>query len=179
MKTQSVANALRNAGILFAVAACCTLQAQQGKTTAAAQAAPYLVTPLPNHVFGLLVAHGDRLQMPGNERLTLSGTLTDAAGVHTATVTAEIPGKVLVQISGAASKTLRFDGNLPSTDGAALAGGDQDLLESFQADVAENFFFSFGRSASVRFLGGRYRTDGGTSKNYTGPWCNGSQRMPL
>jgi hypothetical protein len=121
-------------------------------------------------VLGLLFTYGNRLNTPGNERLTLTGSFTDVAGTSSATVITQIPGRVKVTIAGAASKTLIFNGTQATSNGAAATGTDLDLLESFQADTVENFFYSYGTTAAVRFLGARYRTDGKTTAGYTGPW---------
>jgi len=102
--------------------------------------------------------------------MILTGTWTDSTGSSSATLTTEIPNKVRLAITGAAAKTLLFDGSQATVNGGPPAASDQDVLESLAADSVESFFYAFGKTAGAKYLGGRYRTDDGKTPGYTGPY---------
>jgi hypothetical protein len=142
----------------------------QSPTVAALSNSIYLKPGVTGHSTELLAVYGTRLQRPGNERLTLTGTFSSSTGNGSATVTAQIPGQVSVQISGPGAKTLQFDGTTALSNGASATGTDLDWLESFQSDTIETFFYSAGKTATFRFLGSHFRTDNGKTASYTGPY---------
>ena len=66
-------------------------------------------------------------------------------------------------------KSFAFDGNTTSAT-TSLGEGEYDLLETLTVDSADYFFYSLSSGAANRFLGSRFRTDDGKSKNYAGTW---------
>jgi hypothetical protein len=117
-----------------------------------------------------LVALGDRLQKPGKERVILTGTYTDASGTQPIRLVWELPGKLRVDLMGATPLTLISAGAGVLRKGGNAAIADDDLLESLRDDRPEIALFGGGGGhASWRFLGARFRTDDGTTPNYTGP----------
>ena len=75
-------------------------------------------------------ALGTRVTTPGNERVTFTGTLTQAGGHSAITVTYELPGKVRVQY-GSNNRVASFDGNGPVSL-AGLNDDDEALLEALE-----------------------------------------------
>ena len=101
----------------------------------------------------------------------MTGTYTDANGTQPIRVVWELPGRVRVDLTGSTSATLISAGAGVLTKGGTLAVANDDLLESLGDDRPETALFGGGGGkASWRFLGGRFRTDDGTTPNYTGPW---------
>jgi hypothetical protein len=156
------------------LAGCCgisVLLGQQGGTTGqTTRTGVYLTGGLPAQVQILLGYFGNRLQSPGNERLTLSGTYVDGAGTNSATLVTQIPSSVRLTVTGPSAKVLTFDGSQANSSLGAIAAADLNVLESLQSDSAESYFYSYGVTAAARYLGGLYRTDNGKNPAYAGPW---------
>lgn len=113
---------------------------------------------------------GDRLEVPGKERLTMTGTLTRTAGSNVAVVTSE-PGKVRIDetVSGLV-RSVGFDGTRMWTTSGAVTVQDQQLIEMLVNDIAERFFATQMEGQATRFLGERFRLDDGRSATYSGPY---------
>ena len=117
-----------------------------------------------------LKAMGDRLERPGKERLSLTGTLTRANDSQAEEVTAisEFPERLrLTRQKGNQTRVIAFDGdqvkNSPDT-------AEQDLLETLVYGTAEHFFDAQMQGMAMRFLGSRFRLDDGSSADYSGPY---------
>lgn len=141
-------------------------------TTGVLPQSAYLAAGAPQEVRSLLIRFGDRFQKPGNERLTLTGTWTDSNGSSQATVVSEITGNIRVQLNGSDSKSILSVGSQTTTNAAKASGGDQDIIDSLMADSPQTFFYAWSQKDGIRYLGSRFRTDGGKDPAYKGPWYN-------
>jgi hypothetical protein len=161
------------AALLIPVTAFC--QAPSGPSAPATGVLPqsaYLTGAAPQEVRSLLIRFGNRFQKPGNERLTLTGTWTDSDGSAPATVVSEITGNIRIQLSGSNSKTILSAGSQTTTNAGKASGADQDIVDSLMADSPQTFFYAWSKKAGIRYLGSRFRTDGGKDPAHKGPWYN-------
>jgi hypothetical protein len=118
-----------------------------------------------------LMALGNRLQVAGQERLTIGGTYSDSKGTQPIQIAWELPGKIRIDFKGSSSRTIVFDGT--KTASTASVASDDDLLESLGDDRAERLLYNYAlhqNMFAMRFLGGHFRTDFGKNPNYTGPF---------
>jgi hypothetical protein len=118
---------------------------------------------------GALRAMGDRLERPGKERLTLSGTLTlDGESAPFSLVT-EFPGRLRLEFGArGGARVLVFDERAAAH--AAAEGRDADLLETLAFDSAEHFLSGLSRGLAARVVGTRFRADSAETPDYAGPF---------
>ena len=129
------------------------------------------VAQLPPELQTIATALGDRLQTPGKERVTITGTLTESGNTSTVTVTYQLPNSFRCDRGGAKSRSVSFDGNDNSASDGNLTEQDEDLMESFLEDAPETMLYSLLHGTSLRVLTRRARMDDGTKPNYLGPWA--------
>ncbi|HEX4999921.1 MAG TPA: hypothetical protein VFY29_17000 [Terriglobia bacterium] len=95
-------------------------------------------------------ALGERMRVPGRERTTLTGQVTDRYGRQAAArVTLQTPGLVSLRGFNAGAE-LKFDGNpvvLP------MSREDAALVETFTADLPEGLFAAVQAGGALRLLG--------------------------
>jgi hypothetical protein len=147
-----------------------TVCSAQSPSTGATTGSAVYLTPsdVPSPLRRPLVVLGDRLQTPGKERLILNGTYADNNGNQNIRITWELPGKIRIDLTGTSTHTLIFDGTSATSNASS---SDNDLLESLGDDRAETLLYEVYTSGFAwRFLGGWFRTDDGTTVNYTGPF---------
>ena len=106
-------------------------------------------------------ALGPRVQRSGNERLTLTGTLTGATGASTLRVVREWPAATRIDETGGKGQSAvvtanRVAGRQP------LDARDEELLEALDADSPEYFLDSLQSGGAVRLLGHRFLVRGRT-----------------
>jgi hypothetical protein len=75
-----------------------------------------------------------------------------------------------LEINGPASSILGFDGTAPWKAGGTPDQYDLDLLETLIFDSAERFLLTNSEGTGFRLLGTRFRLDGGTDEDYSGPF---------
>jgi len=121
---------------------------------------PAQIPPVLLHPFFAL---GDRLMKPGNERITLQGTLTDTAGASGVQIVIELGGKLNITWTGPGTQKIVFDGTGPSVSGGISSSND--LLASFVDDLAETLLLA-GRGLSPRLLGQRFADASGGFCDY-------------
>lgn len=116
-----------------------------------------------------LVALGNRLEKPGQERLALVGTLRVAGTAQSRefAATLEFPDRLRLVVGGPQNRVITFDGQ--QTKGTPAAD-DLDLIETLNYDSAEHFFAAQMQGNAMRFLGARFRTDDGSTPDYDGPY---------
>jgi len=118
-----------------------------------------------------LVALGGRLQVPGKERMIMTGTYTDASGTQPIRLVWQLGDDVRIDLTGSSPITLISAGAGILQKGGTLAISNDDLLESLGDDRPETALYGGGGGkAGWRFLGAQFRTDDGTTPNYTGPF---------
>jgi hypothetical protein len=108
---------------------------------------------------------GDRLEKPGKERLTFTGTLEkmlDSQSVNLPfRLVWELPGRLrFEELSGAQSQVFTFNGTTIAKLGGSLSQQDYNQLETLLYDTAEHFFIGRVQGQSMRYLGGRFSATG-------------------
>ena len=132
------------------------------------QAQPYLKKGHLNAAFReFLNAAGNRFEVPGNERLRLTGNLTSTAGGQNGAaqlqITLEFPGKLRADGQGA----LISAGGDPWKSNGQADKNDTDLIESLINDSVEYFLVGQRQGASVRRIGLRAFVKNSTIPNAT------------
>jgi hypothetical protein len=120
-----------------------------------------------------LKAMGDRLEKPGKERLTLTGTLVRANDSKTEAVVAvlEFPDRLRLTVQkGAENRVITLDDDEAKAAESALDTAEQELIETLVYGSAEHFFNTQTQGLATRFLGSRFRLDDGSSADYSGPY---------
>lgn len=120
-----------------------------------------------------LNALGDRLEKPGRERLSITGTLSRAKDGQTEEVNAvwEFPERLrLTTRKGNESRVLTFDGKQAKSGANPLDIADRNLLETLVYGSAEHFFAAQMQGRATRFLASRLRLDDGSTADYDGPY---------
>jgi hypothetical protein len=115
---------------------------------------------------------GDRLEKPGKERLTLTGTMTKAGSQQSISVLVvrEFPERLRLEeeVDGERRVTV-FNGDSVRRNWNSHNRRDEDLIETLTRDSIEHFLTTQLGGAATRFLGARFRLDDGTTSNYRGP----------
>jgi hypothetical protein len=113
---------------------------------------------MPSPLQSKYLALGDRMQKPGNERITIKGVLTDPSGSNDAQVVVEKGKKLRADIAAVkGAKSLRFDGkNAPNKTDEV----DDDLLEALLDDSPE-MFFEAAMTGTVLLVGLRFADEQG------------------
>src|SRR5829696_1091291 len=119
-----------------------------------------------------LKAFGDRLEKPGIERLSITGTLARSDDSQTAVVAVlEFPDRLRLTIQkGAENRVITFDGEQANAAANSLDTADHDLIETLVYGTAEHFFATQMQGRATRFLGSRFRINNGSSADYNGPY---------
>ena len=125
---------------------------------------------LPGEFHYKVIALGDRLQVPGKERLVLAGTLTQSGQTAPATITMELPASVRIDIASKPTRVLIFDGTKSSASDNRFSAADYDLLESILEDAPERLLYSLTGPSAMRIIAHRFPTNGGKLPGYKGPW---------
>lgn len=125
---------------------------------------------VPPNARGYLSVLGNRIQISGNERITLVGTVTDRSGTGPAQVVMELPGNVRLDRQLSSGGPLTFSATAGIVNAASVAQADLDILESLASDSHEAFLYGFGQKIGHRLLGTGFRTDDGKNPNYKGPY---------
>lgn len=125
-------------------------------------------------VRNILTACGDRFEKPGKERLVLTGTITRPKEAdsepHAFRIISELGGALRVeeQVGAQLQVTVFNRGRVLKRNGV-ITGRDQDLLETLVFDTLDHFVESQANGQAIRMIGSRFRLDGGTEEDYTGP----------
>jgi hypothetical protein len=120
-----------------------------------------------------LKALGDRLEKPGLERVSITGTLSRSEDTQAEEVVAvlEFPERLrLTTQKGIQTRIITFNGEQAKSGGNPLNSGEQDLIETLVYGTAEHFFMTQMQRQATRFLGARFRMDDGSAANYSGPY---------
>jgi hypothetical protein len=121
----------------------------------------------------ILSVNGDRFETQGKERLVLTGTLVrpDADNQpHSYRLITQLGGKLRLEESvGGQLQVIVFNRGPALKAGGALTARDQEILETLAFDSVDHFLTGQMDGVALRFLGGRFRLDGGTNEDYTGP----------
>ncbi len=124
-------------------------------------------------LIGNLNALGGRLEKPGKERLTVTGSFQRAGDPQPSILSAvfEFPDRLrLTAQNGVQTRVLTFDGQNAGAVGDSLTAPERDLIETLVCDTAEHFFSMRMLGQPMRFLGSRFTIDNRLSADYTGPY---------
>ncbi len=121
-------------------------------------------------------AMGDRLQKPGQERINMTGTLTDSGGTVPVQVLSELGGKVSISVINAAPKTLSFNGVAASA--VSVTPYDSDLLSAFVDDLAETLLQDISQGTGFRPIGERFKAGDGSFCDFYDVLISARQRKP-
>lgn len=123
-----------------------------------------LPTQVPAVLHDQYAALGDRLQKPGNERLTLTGTLTDSNGSSQVRIVMELGGKLSVSWIDKPTQRIVFTGANVSALGNVLDA--DDLLEALVDDLPETAMAALASGVGVRVVGQRFPDGSGGLCDY-------------
>ena len=116
---------------------------------------------------------GDRIDKPGKERIAIAGTIKRPGDSQALpmTLTLEFPDRLRLTVQdGAQPRIVTFNGQAAASIGNALTSSERDFIETLVYDTAEHFFAGQTQGTAMRCLGQRFRTDDGSTPNYTGPY---------
>lgn len=114
---------------------------------------------------------GDRFFRTNSQRMVITGVLSRDGSDSPVQIVRELSGKTRIQIGGAKPKTLIFSGKGVGHDGAEPpTPQDLDLLDCLAEDREDYFLFTVAAGGGLRFLGDYFRTDDGSTPDYTGPF---------
>lgn len=117
---------------------------------------------------------GNRLEKPGKERLTLTGTVTrpnTKAEKVPVRLVLELPDKVrLEELNGNKAGVTIFDGSDLKSSRRVLDKADENEIESLVFDATDHFFLNQMNGVATRWLGTGFRLDDGRAAGYTGPF---------
>ena len=120
-----------------------------------------------------LKAMGDRLERPGSERLSLTGTLTrtNDSQAEELIAVSEFPDRLrLTMQKGNQTRVITFDGDHAKAAMSSLDASEQDLLETLVNGTAEHFFNTQMQGMATRLLGSRFLLHRGSTADYIGPY---------
>ena len=116
---------------------------------------------------------GDRIEKPGKERMTITGTIKRAGDSQALpmSVTLEFPDRLRLTVQdGVQQRVVTFNGQAAAGVGNALTSREREFIETLVYDTAEHFLAGQTQGTAMRCLGQRFRADDGTTPNYTGPY---------
>jgi hypothetical protein len=123
----------------------------------------------PIQVVAKVAAMGNRLQVPGQERIVMTGTLTQSGTNSSVKISYQLPNLFRIDETG---RSFGFSGSGNWDSGGSLAAADQDLMESFLDDSSEATFYALLHTAGLRVLATQVPMAAGTTSSYTGPWSD-------
>jgi hypothetical protein len=122
---------------------------------------------LPPH---LAIAHanqGARMMAAEMASVTLTGTVTDSRGTHSAQIVVAAPGYFAYRETS--GRTVTFNENGFQAPGG-LSALDDPLIESLLAHLPDAVFLQVASGGAYRRIGSHFRPDGGTTLGYSGPF---------
>jgi hypothetical protein len=125
-----------------------------------------LFISMPSVVAPQIAALGERVVVPGKEKVILMGRYVDASGNRPAQVTYQAPGLVRLDGFKPGPTSLTFDGSRTSGANTAL---DDAVVETFIMDTAEGMLSSTRAGAGLRLLGRQFQPNPKKFPTYTGP----------
>ena len=126
---------------------------------------------LPRAVQSYQQVLGDRLRVPGKERVISSRTLTDSRGTSSAILSWELPGRLRLDRPGSASRVLQAgaSGLAITSAQANLSEEEENLVDSLLHDRLETFLINAAKGQLVRLVAQNVRATRDLSPNYAGP----------
>jgi hypothetical protein len=142
----------RSTGVALALATLLPIPRLDGQTTAQSKAQQSYIyagsLPAPARTY--LLAFGRRLQSPGNERTTLTGTFTSTNGDGPMQIIWQVPGWIVVQWGN--NPPLVYDDVVGLQNASGLSSFDTNVLESLFDDSPQSFLYGSSRGLFQRFL---------------------------
>jgi len=124
---------------------------------------------LPPAFAGSLKQMGNRLTSAAQSATSITGMLTDSSGTRAVQVTVQAPGYLLF-LDGNNARTISYNGVAWQVKNSAGSQNDQRVEESLLAHSPDSVLLQLANGSTVRWLGSRFRTDGGKAANYSGPY---------
>jgi hypothetical protein len=115
-----------------------------------------------------LQAMGGRMTNASTAQVTLSGTVTTNAGSRSAQLTIQAPGYFAYRDNSGV--VIAFNGTAVQTNSGAISSALEPIWESLLANFPDAIYLQVASGGSLRRLGAHFRTSGGNSGNYTGPY---------
>jgi len=119
---------------------------------------------VPSALASKFLALGNRLQKPGNERITLTGVLTDSTGSSQVQIVLELGGKLSITWLGKGAQKVVFNGT--NASGASAVAIGNDLLEALSDDLPETVMSQVATGTGSRMLGQKFPNPGGGFCDY-------------
>lgn len=119
---------------------------------------------------------GGRMMSPDKAQVTLTGTMTDGNGSRAGQITVQAPG--LLSYREGQTRALTFDGSQPKSKSGQFTADDEKVFESLLAHFPDAVFLQVATGGTWRRIGSHFRTDDGTTTNYTGPYWTLSAFSP-
>ncbi|MCZ2076641.1 MAG: hypothetical protein LC130_16800 [Bryobacterales bacterium] len=128
------------------------------------------VTPggLPQHLARFLEQSGMPMASAAKAQVTLLGSITDSNGTRGAQLRIQAPGYLSYREGNARAVT--FDGTDFRTKKGTPSSDDEAIAESLLAHFPDSLLLQAAEGGSFRRLGSHFRTDGGSTLKYTGPY---------
>jgi hypothetical protein len=148
----------------------CAQTAAPGSTTAPVSATAgtpglYLTSAqIPPTLLRQFQALGSRVQTPGNERLSLAGTLTTSSGPSNVQIVVQLGGELNITWIAQPSQKIVFNGTAASVTGSIPSSND--LLEALVDDLPETLMLATGTGVRPRLLGQRFTNPAGGLCDY-------------
>jgi len=168
---QGIPTAVLIAGLLVAPLPRADAQGTVATADSAAKQQHYFsFSGLPGSLQDYYRALGNELR-PGSERTVLTGTLTTPDGTVPFTFTRELDQNARMDIGGTKPAAVVASGLLGDPSVTTGASETEDaIMETLTDDSPESFIYGVVDGASYRRIGGRFRTDDGTTPDYSGPF---------
>jgi hypothetical protein len=112
---------------------------------------------------------GGRLTSADKATTVISGTLTDTSGTVPAQIIVQAPGYLRFQ-ENSGSRVFTYNGNRWQAKNGKGGQEDQRVEESLLAHSPDSVFLQLANGGAFRRIGSRFRTDDGTTPNYSGPY---------
>jgi len=138
----------------------------------ALRASDYLLPQqLPRAVQPYQQVLGDRLRVPGRERVISLGTVTDARGTSPAVLSWELPGRLRFERSSTGDRVIQAGaaGLATTAIQATLNEAEENLVDSLLHDRIETFLLNAAQGQSVRLIAQNVRGLKDKSRDYAGP----------
>lgn len=123
---------------------------------------------LPHNIGIFFEVMGGRMATPEMAQVTFAGTTSDAKGSRAAQIVVQSPGYMSYREGQARAVT--FNGSQMKGSAGGLTDDDKRVSESLMTHLPDAIFLQIATGGTLRRVGGHFRTDSTTSKNYTGPY---------
>jgi hypothetical protein len=156
--------------LLFAALVVLVLSVPVNAQVSGLQSGSNLIQPvdLPHNIGIFLEVMGSRMTTPEMAQVTFAGTTSDSKGSRAAQIIVQSPG--YMSYREGLTRAVTFNGSQMKGNAAALTDDDKRVSESLMTHLPDAIFLQIATGGTLRRVGGHFRTDSTTSKNYSGPY---------